>query len=115
MVLALPNYIAHKVDEYTGDLIYLNLAGSTALLETKSANLSDRPSLHFICDLVKLSKLQLFLNYGPTLVGYRRRMLQSVGSKRSIETLESTIRSAILRCLKGLSDAPQKLEKHLRM
>jgi hypothetical protein len=59
--------------------------------------------------------MPLFLNYGPELVGHRRRMLQSVGSKRSIETLESTLRSATLKCLKDVAEAPEKLERHVRM
>jgi hypothetical protein len=55
------------------------------------------------------------MNYGPTLVGHRKRMLQTVGSKQSIDTIESTMRSAILKCLKGIADAPEQLEKHVRM
>jgi hypothetical protein len=42
-------------------------------------------------------------------------MLQTVGSKRSIETIESTLRTATLDCLSGIAETPQKLEKHLRM
>jgi hypothetical protein len=120
---SLPRY---KIDDYPGDLTYFDLAGSdviiinslsaaTELLETKGANFSDRPPMHFLCNLVGWSDMPAFMNYGPTLVGHRRRMLQTVGSKRSVETIESTQRLATLKCLKSIHEAPHELEKHLRM
>jgi hypothetical protein len=118
-------HIAHRFDKCAGDLIYVNLSGSDvmvinsftvakALFETKATNFSDRPSMYFTCDLVGWGDLPLFMNYGPAVVGHRRRMLQSVGSKRSIETLESTLRSVALKCLKDIAESPAQLQNHVR-
>jgi hypothetical protein len=116
----------HEIDDYPGHLTYFNLVGSDVIvinslsaaieiLETKGANFSDRPTMHFLCNLVGWRDMPTFMNYGPTLVGHRRRMLQTVGSKRSVDTIESTQRLATLKCLKSIVEAPHELEKHVRM
>jgi hypothetical protein len=109
-----------------GDLTYVKLAGSdiiilntlsaaTVLLESRGVNFSDRPSLHFLSDIVGWKEATSLMNLGPTLTQRRKRLLQLIGSKNNMDNLEDTIRNAVLKCLNSMTEDPKRLVWHVRM
>jgi hypothetical protein len=104
------------VDLAGSDIIILNtLPAATDLLESKGANFSDRPSLRFGCEIVGWKDLPGLMNLGPTLNEHRKRILQVIGSKQMVDSLEGTIREEVLKCLNSVIEDPRRLGWYIRM
>jgi hypothetical protein len=96
------------------NMIINSRAVANALLEKKGVNFSDRPSLFFLNEIVGWKEGPPFQHLGPTLNAHRRRLLQIVGTKSSVDSEEDTMREAALRCFDGMMENPQKLQAYIR-
>jgi cytochrome P450 len=109
----------------TGDLTYLSLLGSdvlivnsratlSALFEGKSANISDRPSLYFACELVGWKELPAMMSMGPAHTHHRRLMAQTIGTKSLMVDIQDMVESQVYRFLQRAVNEPERLEHHIR-
>jgi hypothetical protein len=55
------------------------------------------------------------MDLGPTLTGHRKRLIQIIGSKQNVNSMEDTIREAVLKCLNGMLEDSRRLESHIQM
>jgi hypothetical protein len=96
-------------------MIVLNTrAAAYALLDTRSVDFSDRPTLFFLCNLVGWSDYPALQNWGPNVNMHRRLLREAIGTKELITAMEPAGREHTFRCIRRIMDEPEQLLPHLR-
>jgi cytochrome P450 len=110
-----------------GDIVHVNLAGThviilnspentSALLDSKNAPSSDRPSMYFAGNMVGWDKIFTMLRDGPRLKTTRRLVAQEIGSRAEITRFVPQIEAQTYAFILKVLDNPsaEMLPRYIR-